>query len=215
MEVAAGIAGLIALADMVFGKVFWYTKATKSAEKDVKSLLAEIRDLSGILHSLHLVARQLEPETYDRTIRVHHIHYCHEKLESIKARLQKAFPTEDSPSTGKILLRKLKWPFSAIETQSLVEDIQRQKETLSLALSTDNLSSLLKALSRQAEIGNDVKQIKQNLERRWIQEDLQNMAEYQRKVLEFFTTVNPQRNYDTAQELRHPGTGLWWVFLSV
>lgn len=114
MDVASGIAGLVALADLVFSKIFWYVKAVKNAEGDVKAFSTEVRTLSGILHSLHLVARQLEGEDYDHAIRVHHVYYCHEVLERIKDRLQKAFPHTEKASSGKAFLSKLKWPFLCI-----------------------------------------------------------------------------------------------------
>ncbi len=93
MDVAASIAGLVALADLHYGKILGYVKAVKSAEKEVTSISTEIRDLSGILHSLHLVACQLENDGFDRTLRVHHGHYCYQTLDKIKGKLDKSFPT--------------------------------------------------------------------------------------------------------------------------
>src|SRR6201999_1793183 len=98
MDVASSIAGLVQLADLVFGKIFWYIKAVKAAEKEIQSFLVEVRTLSGILHSLYLVACQLDDEEYDRSLRIHHIYYCHETLDRVKKRLQKAFPDTDTAS---------------------------------------------------------------------------------------------------------------------
>ena len=210
MDVAAGIAGLIALADLVFGKVFWYIKTAKNAEKDVTDFSTEVRNLSGILHSLHLVACQLEGEEYDQAFRVHHIYYCHETLEIIKNRLQKAFPQDRKATPGKTLVSKLKWPYSMSETKELISEIQRHKSTLSLALSADTLSGLLKALGRQEQIVDGVEEIKREMRKRWDREDRAALSQYHQKVLAFFSKVDPHRNHDTALKLRQPGTGIWY-----
>ncbi|KAF2260870.1 ankyrin [Lojkania enalia] len=191
MDVAAGIAGLIALAGLVFGKIFWYIKTTKSAEKDVSAFLREIRDLCGILHSLHLIACQLEGEQSDNTIQVHHVYYCYEALQSIKNKLQKASPQEKGASTGANLLGKLKWPFSASETKELIDDIQRH--------------------NRQEVIENSVHDIRGDMRKRWDQRDRLALSAYQQKVLAFFPKVNPQQNHEMGLKLRQPGTGLWYV----
>jgi hypothetical protein len=210
MEVAASIAGLVALADLVFGKVFTYIKAVKNAEKDISAFSIEIRSLSGILHSLHLLACQLEDGNYDRAIRVHHIFYCHETLERIKKKLQKSQP-EGEASRSKDLLRKLKWPFSAGETKELIAEIQRHKSTMSLALAADNLSSLLTALGRQEIIEAGINDIKIELRNRWYQENRAALSTEQRQTLTFFCPVNPQSSHEMSLSLRHPGTGLWCV----
>src|ERR1700742_3893668 len=101
MDVASSIPGLIALADLVFCRVFAYIKAVKNADREISTFSVEMRTLSGILHSLHLVACQLEDGDYDRSMRVHHVYYCHETLEKVKKRLQNAFPDGDENSRQK------------------------------------------------------------------------------------------------------------------
>jgi hypothetical protein len=212
MDVASSIAGLVALTDLVFTKVFWYLKRVKNAEKEVTAFSTEIKTLYGILHSLHLVAFQLEGEQYDRSIRVHHVHYCYETLEGVKIRLQKAFPDTDKNSSAKLLLHKLKWPFSISETKDLIANLQRHKSTLTLALSADNLSALLRALENQNQIQdgiNEITEIGNEMTKRWAREDRIAMTSHQRKVLSFFCKVDPQTSHDIALSLRHPGTGVW------
>lgn len=52
LGVAASVAGLIQLADIVVGRGYKFIKAVKDAEKSVKSLVHETNTLSGVLHSL-------------------------------------------------------------------------------------------------------------------------------------------------------------------
>lgn len=209
MEAAASIAGLIALADIVFGKVFRYIKTAKKAEKDVASLSTEIRDLSGILYSLQLVAKQMKDEGYDRSIRIQHVQHCHDTLETVRIKLQKAFPDSDKASTTKELYRKMKWPFSASETQDLIAEIQRHKSTLTVALSSDSLSSLLKALSKQDDIATGINEIRVEIRNHWERATRVQVDKDRRKVLEFFSQVDPRSSHTINLKLRHPATGLW------
>jgi hypothetical protein len=209
MDVASSIAGLIALTDLVFCRVFAYIKAVKNADREISTFSVEILTLSGILHSLHLVTCRLEDGDYDRSLRVHHVYYCHETLEKVKKRLQKAFPDGDENSRQKTLLNKLKWPFSAGETKDLVAEIQRHKATLTLALSADSLSSLLTALGRQEAIENGLRDIRQELRKRWDQETSAGLSSERKMALQFFCRVDAQSNHDMSLNLRHPGTGLW------
>jgi hypothetical protein len=65
MDVASSIAGLMALTDCFTAKIYGYARAVKGAEKEASAISSEVRDLSGILHSLHLVACQLEKDGFD------------------------------------------------------------------------------------------------------------------------------------------------------
>jgi hypothetical protein len=221
MDVASSIAGLVALADLVFGKIFWYIKAVKGAEREVVSFSTEVQSLSGILHRVHLVARQLDDEGQDHATRVYHIYYCYETLEKVKGRLQKAFPHafDNSPSKsasfsskdhrGALFIGKLKWPFTSSETKDLIADIQRHKSTLTLALSVDNLSSLLEALGRQEDIQNSIDGIKYDLSKRWDQKAAILKNKEHQEILRFFCDVDPLQSHEMNLKLRHPGTGIW------
>jgi hypothetical protein len=214
MDVPSNIAGLGSLADLVFAKSFWYIKAVKNADKDVASFSSEIQGLAGILHSLYLVASHLDDENYDRSARVHHLHSCYETLEKARTRLQEAFPETNKKSCAASSLAKLKWPFSIPETKGIIADIHRHKLILNLALSVDNLSSLLTVLGRQAVLQDGINGIKRDLRKRWDQEDRAAYTRDRRKTLEFFGKVDPQYNHDLSLRLRHPGTGLWSVLIS-
>ena len=204
MEVASGIAGLVALTDLLFGKIFWYVKTVKNAPREIAALSTEIRTLSGVLHSLSLVATQLEGENYDTSLRAHHIYYCHETLENIKFRLQKFLG-----SNGRALLTKLKWPFSITETKEVINDIQKHKSTLTLALSADSMSALLTSLSRQSDGEEKAEKFRWDMRKRWELEDRVTMSAYNRRILAFFSSVDLVPIHDMNLKLRHPGTGLW------
>jgi hypothetical protein len=71
LSVVGSIAGIISLADVVFRKLFHYVQDIKNAEKEARDLKNEVAALSGVLHNLQLVARDLEADhasSYVRTL---------------------------------------------------------------------------------------------------------------------------------------------------
>ena len=60
LSISASIAGLVALADLIFRSGTKYAKGCKGAQQEVDSLMREVRDLSVVLHNLELVAFDLE-----------------------------------------------------------------------------------------------------------------------------------------------------------
>ncbi|KAH7251033.1 hypothetical protein BKA59DRAFT_452272 [Fusarium tricinctum] len=55
VSLAASIAGLVTLADLVFRAAVKYHKSVKDAPKEVEALVDEVKDLSLLLHNLSLV----------------------------------------------------------------------------------------------------------------------------------------------------------------
>lgn len=59
LDVAAGIAGLITLADVVIDRTARTIRACKNAGKDSQKLLREVQFLLGILNGLKTIAGQI------------------------------------------------------------------------------------------------------------------------------------------------------------
>lgn len=68
LEAAAGIAGLVALAELVLNRGYKYYSAVKGAVPEIKDLLVEVNSLYGVLRSLDLLMKQLEGENDDKSI---------------------------------------------------------------------------------------------------------------------------------------------------
>lgn len=138
VSLAASIAGLCVVAEAVTRKSYQYIKEVKNANKEISKLLSETTELFAILHGLHLVACRFEGEDFDRTIQTHHVHSCYVLLDKLDKKLTDCNPSNYS-SSKKELLKKLTWPFSSSETKAMITEIERQKGTLKLALSVDNM----------------------------------------------------------------------------
>lgn len=209
LSISASIAGLVNLADVVFGRIYKYVKAVKTASKDIAKLSSEIGALYGILSNLRLISDQLENDIFESTTRTHHINSCHETLERVKSILERdnASSLQDQPL--QTLKQKLRWPFTSSEVKDLVIEIERHKATLSLALNVDGMSGLLRALSKQTDINESVKSIQTELRLKREAETRVTINHHRQKVLNSFGTIDPRRNHDMSRKLRHPNTGLW------
>lgn len=205
LSIAASIAGVISLADIVFIRTRKYLSSAKNADKEVKDLAQEVLLLSGALHSLSRLAQSLDADRlkdkHIDNLRMHHIAACHATLDEVSKKLKKL---EDNATK-----RKLVWPFVSDRTKELLAEISRHKQNINLALTADSLGTLLQALS-------DTEQLQVNTEK--LLEEATKTREIitrihqdsgRKAVLHYFLPYNPQQNYEMSLSLRHPRTGLW------
>ena len=209
ISISASTAGLISLADLVFGRAYTYIKAVDGASEETQRLVSSIGALSGIIHNLRLVARQVEGEAIDSTIRINHISSYRRTMEKMK-NLLGSFDIWSSDD--KITLRKrLKWPFSASEVKSLSMEIEGHKSTLSLALNVDSLSGLLRSLSAQKDLKDGIEEIRSEFKRQREAEFHVVLSQERRAIVNWIQPHDPHRHHQMSLKLRHPETGLWLV----
>lgn len=205
LSIAASIAGVISLADIVFVRTRKYLSSAKNADKEVIDLAQEVLLLSGALHSLSKLAQALDADGLkDRNIdslRMHHIAACHATLDEVAKKLKKL---EDNATK-----RKLVWPFVSDRTKELLAEISRHKQNIDLALTADSLATLLQVLSRSEEVQvNTEKLLEEAMKTREIITRI-HQDSGRRAILNYFLPYNPQQNYEMSLSLRHPRTGLW------
>lgn len=210
LSIAGSIAGVISLVDLVFRLVFKYARSAVNAKEEVKNIADEIQALAGVLQSLRLLASGLEAEgdTFDPTIRVHHLGTLNTTLSRLQQRAQKVYTKFENGSKTQQKFQQLKWPFSTQETKELLEDLLRHKSTISLALSVDSLRKLQLCLTKQEELSQTLSSITNSVKRIEIQ-TLIAMGDHKKQVLYFFMKISPQPNLETSVKLRQPMTGLW------
>ncbi len=209
LSVAASIAGLVALTDTLFRTVVKFQREVRAASQELGDIATELMDLSGVLHSLSLLASALETGQEEATFRLHHVNSCRESVRDIHFKLTKGLDGLNAPRTAKSSKRRLLWPYTTKETQSLLRDISRHKNTMTLALTADSMEAMVKCLSGQTELGREVSEMRET--DRQGNEIATNIAILERRqnIINFFLVVNPQRKLDVALGLLHPLTGLW------
>ncbi|KAK8067373.1 hypothetical protein PG997_014120 [Apiospora hydei] len=213
LSIAASIAGVVTLADLVFGRLYKYVKTARDAPNEVKELAAMVNDLGGLLNSLARLARALQGETFDVSLRMQHADTCSFILSKLDKIFQKA--DKDLEKSGQLdkFQRKLKWPFSTSQIKEYVSELSIHKESMSLALSADSMNGLLQCLSFERKILDTTEEIRLDVkETRKITTLIEESSE-RTKVLESFLKHNPQESYEMSLSLRHPRTGFWLLRL--
>jgi hypothetical protein len=139
LSIAASVAGLVTLADMVVRKGYKYVKAVKDAEKSLKALFDEVNKLSGILHSLKNVVERLECDVkLEPTTQIHYIEACYQTLQRIQKHLEEADPTAAKSSYDANKL-KLRWPMASSRTKDLLVEVEKHIATITLAVNADEM----------------------------------------------------------------------------
>ncbi|KAG4254481.1 hypothetical protein FPRO04_11437 [Fusarium proliferatum] len=209
LSLAASIAGLISLADVIFRTTYKFVRAAKDAKDEIQSLLDEINNLSSVLRRLEALASDLEDEgqSFDPTLRNHYLNHCYKTFNKIESRVKKA---SESFKKSKLdgIVRQLKWPFSSSETKELLTELSRHKETISVALLADSMRKIQLSLSKSDEIDRKIA-ILGEVARRIEINTMIAIDKRKKRILNHFMKANPQPALQTSIRLRHSMTGLW------
>ncbi|KAK7967901.1 uncharacterized protein PG986_002178, partial [Apiospora aurea] len=199
LSIAASVAGLVTLADLIVIRLIKYGRSAKNAGSESRRLADEVNLLGGTLSSLARLADALKHDAFENKFRMHHIEACNDTLVEIQDSLKKY--SSDITKTKRVM-----WPFTVRRVEELIKDLSRHKETITLALSANSMEAMVQLLADQqghhAETVAAIKDTTRITSR--IHEDME-----RRKVLNYYLQYNPQSNYDMSLRLRHPGTGRW------
>jgi hypothetical protein len=218
LSISASIAGLVALADLIFRSGTKYAKSYRGTSTEVANLIREIRSLSVILHNISLVAFDLEEtESPELTtvheprpiLQPHYLHDCHQLLRRLETGLSRTESSLNSDSGRQRLHARIKWPFTSTKSKEMIQDIQRYNQIIHTALAADSLALLKYCLSRQAEIKDGLDKIKGTAEKILDIQVKIALDAKRNQVLRDFGQVNPRGEYETNRKLRYGLTGLW------
>ena len=204
LDVAAGIAGLITLADVVINRTYKTIKACKNAGSESQRLLKEVQSLMGILIGIKSLADEAAKGRLETHIPAEEILNCQRTLTKVRDKLVKANPDEPGISTSTKWKRILKWPFSSHETDETLRDLERYKTTFDLSVSIETLNTIFTTSDNQAKVASgidDVRNALRHITRVHLNDERQ-------RVLEFFGTYDVESSHGTNTRLRKAGTGL-------
>lgn len=208
LSVAGSIAGLVSVGDAVFRLVHRYVRSVKNAERTIKELKTELEALTGVIHNVHIIAKDLEQDQLrTSSVRLDHVNDCLTLLHRMRKNLDVVDPTDSSRT--KSVFRKLTWPYRSSETRELIGEVRSVRDTLSIALSADSTYTLLKSLSLQENIEDELAAVHRILRERKEIETRVALTQERSRVLDFFFFVDPRRSFEISKELRHGTTGFW------
>ncbi|KAK7751938.1 hypothetical protein SLS62_006081 [Diatrype stigma] len=220
LSISGSIAGLVSIADLVFRTTAKYVKSVKDAPKEVGKLLEEVKQFAILLHSLSLVACELEitpspGEVVAQPSSEFHLPLILESqqvLNRIENGLTKTKNDFESPSTLSRIHKRLKWPFSSTDTNDIIQTLQRHRQMASVALSADSLNRLKVCLARQEDASKRIAEVQTAVSKILDIETKVQLDKSRQEVLDFFIKdANPRSNFEMNKNLRHPQTGLWFT----
>jgi len=145
LSLAAGIAGLVQISGLVISCCYDYGCAVSSAPTEQRQLLTEITTLSGLLIGLQFRANADSSNTSDSTYVMagmgDTVRECQVMLKEVADRLEGVSVGEGermgTRRKFRMGVKRTVWPLKQKETMELVNRLERQKATLTMALSTD------------------------------------------------------------------------------
>jgi hypothetical protein len=142
MEAVGSAASIIAVIDLsakVASICFQYSAAVKNARSDVERLQGELERLRTTLQGAQ---RLLESPNGKRLQTSQGLRNglidCSSQLSELQSRLEKKLnPGSARKAMRKFGLRALKWPFESKEIDSIINNLERYRDTLSVGLTVD------------------------------------------------------------------------------
>lgn len=208
LSITSGVVGLVSLADLVVRRLVTYVCEVKDAEANIAALLAETSNVLGILRTLDLLVNHYSNGEAP-CVQTEYMYACHSTLDRLRLCLKEVDPSTERGSLN-VLKKKLRWPMSRPSTDGFIQELERHKSTLNLALSADGLATMMQTLSRQKEMGADLKLILYESRRRFDRVEAYIAEQKKTRVLKFFEKVSPKRSQRAGLKLLQPGTGTWF-----
>jgi len=209
LSITSGIVGLVSLADMVVRRLVIYVCEVKDAEADIAALLAETSNVLGVLRTLDLLAKHYSHDEIPY-MQTQYMHACHSTLDRLRLCLKEADPSTERGSLN-VLKKKLRWPMSKPSTEGFIQELERHKSTLNLALSADSLATLMQTLTQQKEMGADLKIVLSESRGRFDKVEAYMAEQKKTTVLKFFEKVSPKRTHRAGLKLLQPDTWRWFL----
>src|SRR5436309_2245686 len=134
MDGLSGAASVIAVIDLsakIVSRCFQYSVAVKNAKEDIGSLQREVSRIGDVLEGAKKLLegskgmRLLTSQKLSDSLKG-----CSVQLEELNRRLE---PSNTRKAMSRLGVRALKWPFTSKEVEKIIADLERYKQTFSLA----------------------------------------------------------------------------------
>ncbi|KAH6636889.1 hypothetical protein F5144DRAFT_199344 [Chaetomium tenue] len=148
MEAVGSAASIIAVIDLstkVAALCFQYYSAVKNARSDVERLQGELERLKTTLQGAQRLLESPNGKRLQTSQRLSDgLNGCFSQLSQLRSRLEKKLnPGPACKAMRKFGLRALKWPFESKEIDSIINNLERYRDTLSAGLAVDGTTQLL------------------------------------------------------------------------
>ena len=148
LSVAANIIEVLQAANTIISICCDYSAAVKGASWELPKVTKEVQSLRDVLELLSALAKRAENEDSGADGRLPALKrlckpdagplaMCKAELESLKTKLEPPKWTGPVKSKRTALVQALSWPLKEGETKSMLQNMERYKTTLNMALEMD------------------------------------------------------------------------------
>ncbi|KAK0513649.1 hypothetical protein JMJ35_004013 [Cladonia borealis] len=142
LSITASVAGLLGLSQQMFSSAYRYARAVKGAEKDIASFTTEAVGLVALLKDVGKIAATLDKRSDDSILDLKdNLEDCQTTLQALTRRRENANPAVNHKGALVYIKKIVKWPFSASETKKMIDKLERQESSISMALEFQDIMS--------------------------------------------------------------------------
>ncbi|RYO90009.1 hypothetical protein DL763_005461 [Monosporascus cannonballus] len=147
--VAASIIAIIEFSAKIASLCVQYSSAVKDANNDIARLQKEVRSLNDVLREVERLLDSPDSAKLSASQKLHDaLNQCSSTFAKLKKRLDPGKTRKFLSYTG---IRKLKWPFKSKEVEKDLENLERCKQTLCLALQVDQ-TALIRDIHQKIDL---------------------------------------------------------------
>lgn len=212
LSATASIIAVIQISGTVLSACYHYIASVNDAPRDIEWVISEVGSLKSILDNLkELVCIIGDHSALSKALGADNgpLKTCESALKVLSDKLS-VLANVSRP------LSRLTWPLKEKTVHKILEVIQKQKNTLILALHADEIRAIatIEAFSRECSV--QMSQILESLAENTdvtlsIQDTIQEAenSSKREKILKWLRTTDPSHNHVAAWEEHEPNTGDW------
>jgi hypothetical protein len=202
LSVAARVAGVVALGIQVTQYLIDFYEVCKAQKSYIANTAKELENLLGVLDSLHrqLKSRKFRPDEQDLLQNIEGlIQVCEESIHELQTKIEKFknSPRDGLRATLRSTTDQLAYPFKESTLRKLDADIDEIVPHLSLALQLLQQKDII-------NVQDDIEDSKAVL-------SLVRAGQVSSEIRDWLKAPDASIDFNNACNMKHPGTGLWFV----
>lgn len=215
ISLASAIAGLVALADVVFTKSLRYVHRVKSADKTINDLVRLLQSMSGTLHVLRqrLSVLSADSSQAQPLLPPQILNDCARLLDDVNKQLSKYDKAGTSKNKKKFSskLQALKWPFDESSTKDLLDQLTKFNQVLDTAMTADTMIVVHQTFQAAGQLREDIKKLERSMSEKVARLTAITLSQGQNEAVSFFKSTHAADRHKIAMKLWQEGTGGWFT----
>ena len=135
LGVAANVIAVVELSAKIASLCVQYSLAVKHAKADIERLGREVNGVTDLLRAVEKLLQRPDNTQLSTSQKLHDaLEGCFSQLTQLDTQLH---PGKTRKIMSRFGIRALKWPFESKGVEKVINDLERCKQTISLALQVD------------------------------------------------------------------------------